>query len=174
MSVAVDLVKETGPYVIGLAGLYTAYRSGSRQDRIGRHNARAEALYVEMLNALAHQASDAAAQIDPTSPQHEGKTPDSGLSARIRLFAPPPVQDAWGRVTEALGRIRDDALKEPGIDADRHHTLLVLTHAELVEPLLTAMRTDLGIPHHGSLQQRLERRAQRRRWVLIWKFRGDR
>src|SRR6266545_4897355 len=150
MSIAVDLVKEAGPYVLGLAGMYATYRSGSRQDRDARHNARVETLYLEMRNAYNYQLRMYIRFLSDEDPSQTEGTSPAELADRIELFAHPKVQSAWHMALKRLGERASAADDTPGVNTHLHSADLWLIYQERLEALATEMRTDLGIPQHGS------------------------
>lgn len=173
MSIAVDVVKEAGPYVLGLAGMYAAYRSGTRQDRSARHNARVEALYLDMLNAYSHQLRTYVRYLNGEERRRiEGACP-ADLTARVELFAHPQVLSAWDTALYRLGERVDAAADMPEAAPHLHRSDLWLIYRECLEALTIKMRADLGIPQHNARRERLKRRTRGEEWKILHKWSGQ-
>jgi hypothetical protein len=145
MSVAVDLVREAGPYVLGLAGIYATYRSGVRHGREARHHARVEKLYIEMLESLDDQLDS----IVGVAPAGDAQAPHK-LTPQIWLYAPRNVQVVW---EEALGEtkraVRTWAMaKERGEQPSKREMMEAYNRSKWL--LARAMSADLGVPTHNA------------------------
>ncbi|QNE20187.1 hypothetical protein F1D05_22595 [Kribbella qitaiheensis] len=150
--------------------MYATYRSGSRQDRNSRHNARVETLYLEMLNAYNFQLRAYYSYLTSGEVRAiEGISP-AGLADRVELFAHPQVQTAWNSALDRLGERADAASDMPEANESLHRSDLWLIYKECLESLTMEMRTDLGIPQHRARRQRLKRQARREEWKILHKW----
>ncbi|TWD73344.1 hypothetical protein FB561_7233 [Kribbella amoyensis] len=160
MSLAVDLVKEAGPYVLGLAGMYWTYRSGALQGREARHHARVEKLYLTMLDTLMERQREV----------FEGTTGDRRkpleLTSQVRLFASTAVWTEWVASLRRVGEAEVEwyaavERREPGANRPLAHA-----HEVSFELLTAAMVADLEIPNRRSRTTRLRLRRMRRELLV--------
>jgi hypothetical protein len=167
----VGLVQAAGPILIGLGGLIVAYRAGIRPGREARHHARAELLYLDMLDALSADRDEISAWLTrlnpvdnrsdaPDDPQEAN--PDSShadqLAARVELFAALNVAITFQQACWPLDQLRGhlSGKSTSQVDSDEWHRELNFG-AELIgkyeaarSELLLAMKQDLEIPRHAS------------------------
>jgi hypothetical protein len=141
MSLAVDLVKEAGPYVLGLAGIYATYRSGSSHGREARHHARVEKLYVEMLHSL-----DSHLRRTIGIANADDAPPPAMMTVQVRLYAPRNIQVLWHEALLRHRRAEEAWLlaKEQGEQPDGRGLRTAYDISE--QQLVRAMSADLGVP----------------------------
>ncbi|WP_344128308.1 hypothetical protein, partial [Luedemannella flava] len=113
MSLGVDVIKEAGPYVVGLAGLAFGFANARLPGREARHHARVEGLYPEMLDALdqlvrhtvTFLAPGGPVRLDPDMQVPNPKLVDA-ISARVEIFASRPVREAWNAAIQPVLEVR--------------------------------------------------------------------
>ncbi|MEU4190753.1 hypothetical protein AB0E69_02550 [Kribbella sp. NPDC026611] len=113
MSVVVDVVKEAGPYVVGVAGLWFGFANARLPGREARHHARVETLYPEMLDALdqlvrhtvTYLALTHPVRVDPDMPVPDPKLVEK-LASRIEIFASRPVREKWNAALQPVLEVR--------------------------------------------------------------------
>ncbi|MFC6156981.1 hypothetical protein [Kribbella jiaozuonensis] len=153
----VQVIEETGPYVVALAGMAAGYFGGRNTGRESRHHARVEALYQDMLEDLACQSRKAldAAGIEVFGAGPPGPEVPSVSRSRVQLYASPAVSAAWDDAWFYLSVL--DLERKAG-DQDRVIQATFKWHAA-ERAVLSAMRDDLGVPK-GSLLEGVRHRVR--------------
>ena len=154
MGSTIELVKTSAPLAGTLLAAGLGYLGGLRSSREGRHHARVEQLYLDMLDSLESELT----QMLTGEGEAWGSNPHR-LDNRVRLFAPKSVRQVW---REALAR--NAAAQEAWMMA-RHHGEVQdggpLSHAydTSLDHLAHAMAADLGV--RSKVFRRLHRMRRR-------------
>jgi hypothetical protein len=175
VSLAVDIIKEAGPYVVGLAGLAFGVANARLPGREARHHARVESLYPEMLDALDQLVRHTVTFLVPTGPirvDPDMPVPDPKLaekiSARVEIFASLPVREAWSAAIQPVLEVRLRRSSPPDLlaELDGPDTRPTQVEARLWETyeaarmkLVEEIRRGLAVPGRRQLSRSSMRKS---------------
>lgn len=176
MSESVELVKAAGPWVVAGISVVGSFWASRRTGREGRHHARVEAVYQDMLDNLEdryikyRQKQGLRAYI--VSVPNAFKQEQTLTISQIQLYASPAVERLWAEANNALSALEMEdlsALVTSNVEEWRMQNDMSFTRARA--KLQDAMRSDLGVPGHRRDQWRrwwyYRRQNLRMRWISL-------
>ena len=171
-------VNAVAPFALAGISIAGAFWTTRRTGREGRHHARVEALYQDILDSF--EARFVSLQKTLGRSAYLIETPVRPADSyqltfsRIRLYASPEVLDQWEKTTTLLTTLEVEAepvADQPSPDGDYLRELTEQYHRANWE-LAEQMRRDLGVPRAFRRKLRLSRRRFAK-WLVTKGIRRD-